>query len=112
MLDPRRLADGLWGAVGQAHLAGGRLIPLYTRTRSREMAGGKGDTAMAVAEGRKDFFVSYTGADRRWAEWVAWALEEAGELPAGFELCPGDATSGAGGAHDRHTLADPRIVDD
>ena len=33
---------------------------------------------MAAAEGRKDFFVSYTGADRRWAEWIAWVLEEAG----------------------------------
>ena len=26
----------------------------------------------------KDFFVSYTGNDRTWAEWVAWVLEEAG----------------------------------
>ncbi len=25
-----------------------------------------------------DFFVSYTQADRRWAEWVAWQLEDAG----------------------------------
>lgn len=25
-----------------------------------------------------DFFVSYTGADRPWAEWIAWQLEEAG----------------------------------
>ncbi len=25
-----------------------------------------------------DFFISYTGADRRWAEWIAWVLEEAG----------------------------------
>jgi len=25
-----------------------------------------------------DFFVSYTGADRAWAEWVAWQLEDAG----------------------------------
>ena len=25
-----------------------------------------------------DFFVSYTGADEAWAEWVAWVLEEAG----------------------------------
>jgi hypothetical protein len=25
-----------------------------------------------------DFFVSYTGADRAWAEWVAWQLEQAG----------------------------------
>ncbi len=27
---------------------------------------------------RVDFFVSYTGADIAWAEWVAWVLEEAG----------------------------------
>ena len=27
---------------------------------------------------RKDFFVSYAGADRAWAEWVAWQLEQAG----------------------------------
>lgn len=26
----------------------------------------------------KDFFISYTQADRAWAEWVAWQLEEAG----------------------------------
>ena len=26
----------------------------------------------------KDFFVSYNRADRSWAEWVAWQLEEAG----------------------------------
>jgi hypothetical protein len=24
------------------------------------------------------FFVSYTGADRVWAEWIAWQLEEPG----------------------------------
>ena len=26
----------------------------------------------------KDFFVSYNRADRQWAEWIAWTLEEAG----------------------------------
>jgi hypothetical protein len=26
----------------------------------------------------RDFFISYTGSDRTWAEWVAWQLEEAG----------------------------------
>ncbi|QSQ25168.1 TIR domain-containing protein [Pyxidicoccus parkwayensis] len=26
----------------------------------------------------KDFFISYTGTDRNWAEWIAWELEEAG----------------------------------
>ena len=27
---------------------------------------------------KKDFFISYTGADRQWAEWIAWHLEDAG----------------------------------
>jgi len=26
----------------------------------------------------KDFFISYNGADKNWAEWIAWQLEEAG----------------------------------
>jgi tetratricopeptide (TPR) repeat protein len=26
----------------------------------------------------RDFFISYTSADRAWAEWIAWELEEAG----------------------------------
>ena len=30
------------------------------------------------SHGRWDFFVSYTQADRAWAEWVAWILEEDG----------------------------------
>ncbi|MFN2504446.1 MAG: hypothetical protein ABR540_09490 [Acidimicrobiales bacterium] len=29
-------------------------------------------------EQRVDFFVSCTGADVAWAEWVAWVLDEAG----------------------------------
>ena len=27
---------------------------------------------------RKDFFISYTGVDEEWAEWIAWQLEAAG----------------------------------
>ncbi len=30
------------------------------------------------AQGRRDFFVSYTGADLPWARWIAWELEAAG----------------------------------
>ena len=26
----------------------------------------------------KDFFISYNQADRKWAEWIAWQLEDAG----------------------------------
>jgi hypothetical protein len=31
-----------------------------------------------TVEVRRDFFVSYTGADIGWAEWIAWELEAAG----------------------------------
>src|SRR6266536_1571753 len=36
------------------------------------------DDQMKGKEVRKDFFISYASADRRWAEWIAWQLEEAG----------------------------------
>ena len=26
----------------------------------------------------KHFYISYNSADRQWAEWIAWQLEEAG----------------------------------
>lgn len=35
------------------------------------------------------FFISYTGVDRTWAEWIAWALEEAGEDEAKVTLLAG-----------------------
>ena len=38
-----------------------------------------------------DFFVSYAGADRAWAEWVAWQLTEAGY---GVELDAWDWAAG------------------
>jgi hypothetical protein len=31
-----------------------------------------------IAEGTRDFFVSFNQADRSWATWIAWGLEEAG----------------------------------
>ncbi len=33
---------------------------------------------MSQAAAGKDFFISYTRADRTWAEWIAFQLEEAG----------------------------------
>jgi len=27
---------------------------------------------------KNDFFISYTGTDRPWAEWIAWQLEKTG----------------------------------
>src|SRR5512132_2891833 len=37
-----------------------------------------GGTQLTASGGSKDFFVSYSGADRAWAEWIAWVLEEDG----------------------------------
>lgn len=31
-----------------------------------------------IEQMEKDFFVSYNGRDKQWAEWIAWILEEAG----------------------------------
>lgn len=39
-----------------------------------------------------DFFVSYTGADRAWAEWIAWQLEADGYHQVvfqGWDFTPG-----------------------
>src|SRR4051794_16060398 len=32
-----------------------------------------------TSDGKKDFFISYNKADRTWAEWIAWQLEETGQ---------------------------------
>jgi TIR domain len=39
-----------------------------------------------------DFFVSYNGKDRAWAEWIAWELEEAGYsvVIQAWDFRPGD----------------------
>jgi TIR domain len=39
-----------------------------------------------------DFFVSYTQADRGWAVWIAWLLEEAGYrvLVQAWDMVPGN----------------------
>ena len=38
-----------------------------------------------------DFFVSYTSADRPWAEWIAWELEQAGysAIVQAWDMLPG-----------------------
>jgi hypothetical protein len=40
---------------------------------------------------KRDFFVSYTQADRHWAEWIAWVLEEDGYrvLIQAWDFVPG-----------------------
>ena len=41
-----------------------------------------------AAEARKDFFISYNKADKAWAEWIAWELEEAGYKSVGTTRQP------------------------
>ena len=38
-----------------------------------------------------DYFVSYTSADRAWAEWIAWILEEEGAsvIVQAWDFTPG-----------------------
>ena len=46
----------------------------------------------AASEDRSDFFVSYTQADRAWAEWIAWQLEAEGysTILQSWHFRPGD----------------------
>ncbi|EFC83779.1 toll/interleukin-1 receptor domain-containing protein [Parafrankia sp. EUN1f] len=54
---------------------------------------GKGSFGAAATAGAGwDYFVSYTQADRRWAEWIAWQLEETGGfrvLLQAWDMVPG-----------------------
>jgi len=54
------------------------------------------------AAGRRDFFVSYTGADQAWAEWIAWELERAGYTTV---LQAWDFVAGTNFAHAMHEAA-------
>ncbi len=46
----------------------------------------------STTPGSVDYFVSYTGVDEQWAEWIAWCLEEAGYriLLQAWDFRPGD----------------------
>ena len=45
---------------------------------SRSAVSSDGTNASKQVDAVKDFFISYTSADRHWAEWIAWQLEESG----------------------------------
>ena len=73
---------------------------------------------MAVVSGPVDFFVSYTSADRPWAEWIAWELEQAGhsvivqawDMQPGSNFVAGDGRSDAGGERTMAVLS-PAFVE-
>jgi hypothetical protein len=48
-------------------------------------------TESAARSAEWDFFVSYTQADREWAEWIAWQLEEDGQrvMVQAWDMVPG-----------------------
>lgn len=48
------------------------------RTGSGPVERGSSVEAAPDLEAARDFFVSYTGQDTAWAEWIAWVLEEEG----------------------------------
>lgn len=51
----------------------------------------EGVTLVTDVEDGWDFFISYTQADRAWAEWIAWTLEEDGHrvLVQAWDFVPG-----------------------
>ena len=54
---------------------------LVRQRLARAPSAGVNGTAVAAhrrIDDRRDFFVSYTAADRRWAVWISWQLEKAG----------------------------------
>jgi hypothetical protein len=77
-LNPQSMGDGFASSVRLA------CRPLVSVSRRccvlPSLVGMSGDEppGSSSAGRRWDFFVSYTQADRAWAEWVAWQLEEMG----------------------------------
>src|ERR1022692_4746752 len=57
-----------------------RLVPPneYDRSRVLDAFSNRTPLKSLQAPERKDFLLSYNHADRAWAEWIAWQLEQAG----------------------------------
>ena len=77
-------------------------VPVHAPARAEGLApaiGVPGGILSGMGGARTDFFVSHAGADRPWAEWVAWQLTDAGghsrtrfvELADWTEFPAGDA---------------------
>lgn len=65
-------------ATARRHVARARVLVNETGygRREREVRWLEGELAKESAV--KDFFVSFNSADKDWADWIAWTLEEAG----------------------------------
>jgi TIR domain len=60
------------------HLARAREVVNQTGYKRREREVAWLEKELAKEGTMKDFFVSFNSADKAWAEWIAWTLEEAG----------------------------------
>jgi tetratricopeptide (TPR) repeat protein len=51
-----------------------------------------GKLNLTMSSAKKDFFISYTAADRAWADWIAWQLRDAGftTVHQSWDFRPGD----------------------
>ncbi len=76
------------------------MLEPHTVKRIVDKTGPQPDVAQLFAQraerlsaGACDFFISYTAADRVWAEWIAWRLEAAGYTTVlqAWDFRPGDA---------------------
>ena len=52
--------------------------PDTPKTEALQPSSGESQEKPQEEAEKKDFFVSYNRADKQWAEWIAWQLEEAG----------------------------------
>jgi tetratricopeptide (TPR) repeat protein len=64
--------------AARRHVARARVLVNETGYGRREREVRWLEETLAKENGMKDFFVSFNRADRAWADWIAWTLEEAG----------------------------------
>ena len=65
-------------AAARQHVAQARKLVNETGYKRREREVAYLERELAKETAMKDFFVSFNSADKTWAEWIAWTLEEAG----------------------------------
>jgi tetratricopeptide (TPR) repeat protein len=64
--------------AARRHVAQARELVNETGYKRREREVAYLERELAKESTMKDFFVSFNSADKAWAEWIAWTLEEAG----------------------------------